>query len=541
MKNEFAFLYPPPRDIRFAGASVDIRSLSFPLETFKQFEPLFAHFAVRNRSRGLAVVFAERPAGSPAKGTALGGEEYAIECDGARVVLAAASPRGRFYALATLLQVLAFHEACGRMPVFTLRDSPALPVRGFAFAGAPPPAGLESRLLRLALLRVNPIAFAGAPPPAAAALARMSGVEIGCLGDDAGAIHTFGSGAAAVDPVPAPAAGSVPTAEWFAALLLQLGRVGERGARPAVWSDHFLRCPEWIRKIPRDVLVLHRDHGPEQPRFFAETLPLFRRHHLAQALCPVLGGNGRLFTDVRSTLARVEAAAAAALGSPPAGVILLGGGEAEAGLPQGAAMLYFQAGVRLWRGGLAAPDAFSRWALGRDEPGLFRVYSFLAQAEHQLPLGHDRYLFEDPVAAPCSRQGDPRAVLAHFRKAALYLSKREVAASELSGFIDFARRLYGFIAAKVEFSLRLEALLAAGDAGIALLAGRLGDAVMELHAAWRGLGGAAAPAAGFDRLAGRLARIGREASTAAGRVRLKAEVAAARAQNAGDPGEGAGS
>ncbi len=112
-----------------------------------------------------------------------------------------------------------------------------------------------------------------------------------------------------------------------------------------------------------------------------------------------------------------------------AGVLLAAGeGPGDGCLPQGAALALFQAGCQLWSGRLPGPAAFSRWALGRDEPDLFRVYSFLAQAEHRLPHPHNRYLFEDPLLAPFSRQGDPREVVAHYRKAALYLKKREIAA-----------------------------------------------------------------------------------------------------------------
>ena len=128
-------------------------------------------------------------------------------------------------------------------------------------------------------------------------------------------------------------------------------------------------------------------------------------------------------------------------------------------------MIHFQAGCLLWSGRPPGPAAFSLWALGRDEPDLFRVYSFLAQAEHRLPQPHNRYLFEDPLLAPFSSQGDPREVVAHFRKAALYLQKREFAAGDFSVFFEWVRRLYGFIAAKVEFSMRLGALMEKGDGG----------------------------------------------------------------------------
>ena len=165
-------------------------------------------------------------------------------------------------------------------------------------------------------------------------------------------------------------------------------------------------------------------------------------------------------------MARVYAALAAVEAGKLAGVLLAAGESSAAEcLPAGSAMVRFQAGCQLWSGRPPGPAAFSRWALGRDEPDLFRVFSFLAQAEQRLPHAHDRYFFEDPLLAPFSRQGDPREIEAHFRKAALYLKKREIAAGELTGFVAFAARLYETIAAKVQLSSRLAALLETAAGG----------------------------------------------------------------------------
>jgi hypothetical protein len=120
--------------------------------------------------------------------------------------------------------------------------------------------------------------------------------------------------------------------------------------------------------------------------------------------------------------------------------------------------------------------------LGRPAPDLFRVFSFLAQAEHRLPQPHGRYLFEDPLSAPFSRQDDPREIEAHFHKAALYLEKREGAGDEQTGFVTFCRRMYEFIAVKVRFSARLGALLREenGGAEVCRQAAGLGREALDL-------------------------------------------------------------
>jgi hypothetical protein len=193
-------------------------------------------------------------------------------------------------------------------------------------------------------------------------------------------------------------------------------------------------------------------------------------------------------------------------------------GTGDGCLPQGSALALFQAGCQLWSGRLPGPAAFSHWALGRDEPDLFRVYSFLAQAEHRLPQPHNRYLFEDPLLAPFSSQGDPREVVAHFRKAALYLKKKEIAAAEMTGFFAFTAKLYETIAAKVEFSSRLPALLEKADGGetVRLRATWLQQAVVELQGLYAGLLGGTLPPKGlegFAFLSERFAQLGRAASS----------------------------
>jgi hypothetical protein len=486
MKDEFAFLYPAPRSVRRDGAVLDIRSLCFPLEILKKYDFLFEHFRVRNRNRGLEVVFQEGPSRSPARGRDLAGEAYAIDGGPERIVLSACTARARFYALSTLMQILAFHESSGWVPAFALRDAPALAFRGFLFAGEPgavPGADkLRDLLLKLALLKFSHFALPassirqnrggpdGLKPPdldALAAQLRKTGLELILVDADAQSLFRFGrameSGSPPGTPVFFEAAASgeeARPADWLEFFLAQHRRGKTRGERTAVWGDIFLRHPEWIRKLPQDILVLNRERSPERGDLLRTAVLPFKKHHIPQVLCPVLCSRDRFIPDTRAGMARVSSACAAAAAGKLAGVMAAscepGGREC---LPEAAAMLHFQAGCLLWSGKLPGPGAFSRWALGRDEPGLFRVYTFLAQVDRQLPHAHGQYLFEDPVFAPFSRPGDAREIEAHYRKAALYLKKRRISRNELTGFLGFARRLFEFIAAKVEFSGRLCSLL----------------------------------------------------------------------------------
>jgi hypothetical protein len=522
MKNEFSFLYPHPKNVQVREDFFDIRDLCFPLEIYKKYDFLFDYFGIRNKNRGLEIVFHECQG--------LTGEEYVLESDQKRILVLANSSCGQFYALSTLLQILSFHGDAGCLPAFSLRDAPAIAFRGAYFSGAASGAGsdpsaLQRLLLQLALLKFNHLALpaAGSDAAALAGLARRMGMVILFLDPDPRHLAPVGGRSGSPPDVPAPFVNAAAEkmngpAAWFDFFLGQCRTAKAGGGKLAAWGDLFLSHREWIRRIPHDALVLNRERGVERGDFFKAAVLPFKEHHVHQVLCPTLCDRGRFFPDARAAMSRVHAAFAAAGAGKLAGVMVNNGdGTGDGCLPQGAALALFQAGGQLWSGRLPGPAAFSRWALGRDEPDLFRVFSFLAQAEHRLTHSHNRYLFEDPLTAPFSRQGDPREVVAHFRKAALYLQKREFAAGDLSGFLEFVRRLYEFIATKVEFSLRLRTLAreAFGNKEIRSQAMRLERMGAKLQDCYLGLWSTLSPAAllpevvrSFDFMRRRLRNIG---------------------------------
>lgn len=551
MKDEFAFLFPRPRTVLCRGSFFDCRELCFPLEICKKYDFLFDHFAVRNRNRGLEILFLEDQD--------LGEEEYALECDRQGILALSASAAGRFYALATLLQILSYFGGSGRLPVFSIRDAPEIGVRGFLLAGengaVPGAAELQRLLLKLALLRFNHFALpasclAGHAHPGRkgavgrpdmgllAARAQTLGMEIFLLPAAAPAGH--GPDSAGAGPFP----GRLELIAWDGAEkknraasgvedFLDLYRRGKAaGKKILAWSDGFRDHPEWIRKIPSDVLVLNRESEPCEPAGLQGRIRPFKKHHVRQALCPAVCGRDRFIPALRRSMAGVTAAYSAARAEKLAGVMLsdCAGGDC---LEEAAALLHFEAGTLLWSGRPPVPGAFSLWALGRDEPDLFRVYSFLSQVDLRLPHTHRQYLFEDPVFASFSRQGDPREIEADYRKAALYLKKRKIARGELSDFLGFARQMFEFIAAKVEFSSRLLSLLEEKEgaekirgqaAGLEQAGEKLKDLYLQLRGRSVQHGPAAESVAGFGFLQERFRYLRQAVSQPAARESILLEL-----------------
>jgi hypothetical protein len=237
-----------------------------------------------------------------------------------------------------------------------------------------------------------------------------------------------------------------------------------QGKTVLVWGEGFLETPDLIRKIPQDVLVLNRDHEIEKTDAFRKKAGPFKKHHIPQVLCSSTWSRARFIPAMRRSMANSAAAFAAAREEKLAGVMLTGCTEKGDGhFFEGIILPLFGAGNLFWSGLLPRPDAFTLWALGHDEPDLFRVYTFLAQVDDPLQHSHRQYLFEDPLFAAFSRQDDIREIVARYRKTSLYLKKRKIVRSEMADFLNFIQHLYEFIADKVEFSGQFLSFLVDGQ------------------------------------------------------------------------------
>jgi hypothetical protein len=495
-KSEPYFLYPAPKTIRWQIPSLDIQNLCFPLEMVKKYDFLFDHFAVKNKNRGLEVVCQEKKA--------LGAEEYAIESDRSRVTIWANSQRGQFYALSTLLQLLAFYRPDGGMPGFFVKDAPAVPFRGFmldvARGAVPLLPELQRLLLKLALLRFNRFSLYVGGPDQPENVVPGDGQRAGVAADEIAGIASL-AGRMGIDLFPAITVGPAArcpdrgfglsrfhaeTLALFRSNLIQIELSEKAAAEPAaalfghfldvyrffknqgktvlVWGDSFSEAPDLIRKIPQDVVVLNRDREIEWTDAFRKKAGPFKKHHIQQVLCPSTWSRARFIPAMRRSMANSAAAFEAAREEKLAGVMLAGCAEKGDGhFLEGIILPLFGAGNLFWSGQAPRPDAFTRWALGHNEPDLFRVYTFLAQVDDPLQHSHRQYLFEDPLFAAFSRQDDAREIVARYRKTSLYLKKRKIVRSEVADYLNFAQHLYEFIAAKVEFSGRFSAFLGDGQ------------------------------------------------------------------------------
>jgi hypothetical protein len=485
IKNEFYFLFPAPKTIRWQNHALDIQNLCFPLEIIKKYDFLFDYFHVKNKNRGLEIICQEKKT--------LASEEYVIESEQSRIVIWANSPRGQFYALSTLLQILAFYKQGGRMPGFFIKDAPDISFRGFmldvAHGAFPLLPELQRLLLKLALLKFNHFSlYLGGPAKSensAQSESQKGSMELNEIGLIVALAWKMGINmfpAIAVGPDNRSLAKEVftnkfnaeittpfrsklihielgekaktePAAIWFERFLDIYRFYKTQGKMVLVWGDSFLETPDLIRKIPRDVLVLNRDYAIEKIDAFKKKAGPFKKHHIPQVLCTATWSWARFIPAMRKSMANNAAAFAAAKEEKLAGVMLTScANKGDGGFLEGIILPLFQAGNLFWSGQSPRPDAFSQWALGQNEPDLFRVYTFLAQVDNPLQHTHWQYLFEDPLFAIFSRQDNAKEIVVRYRKASIYLKKRKIVRSEMADFVNFAQHLYEFIADKVEFS-----------------------------------------------------------------------------------------
>jgi hypothetical protein len=251
---------------------------------------------------------------------------------------------------------------------------------------------------------------------------------------------------------------------WFERFLDIYRFYKTHGKTVLVWGDSFLETPDLIRKIPQDVLVLNRDYEIEKTDAFKKKAGPFKKHHIPQVLCTATWSWARFIPAMRKSMANNTAAFAAAKEEKLAGVMLTGSADnGDGSFLEGIILPLFGAGNLFWSGQSPRPDAFTQWALGQNEPDLFRVYTFLAQVDNPLQHTHRQYLFEDPLFATFSRQDNAKEIVARYRKTSLYLKKRKIVRSETANFLNFAQHLYEFIADKVEFSNHFLTFLSAGQ------------------------------------------------------------------------------
>jgi hypothetical protein len=491
-KNEFSFLFPAPKTIGWQNYSLAINDLCFPLEITKKYDFLFDYLRVKNKNRGLEIVCQEKKS--------LGREDYIIECDQRRIVIWANSRRGQFYALSTLLQILAFYENDGCMPGFFIKDAPDISFRGFrldvAHGAFPLLPELRRLLLKLALLKFNhfslPVRGPVKPEDAdrsenqtdgltqndislLAALAWKMGIDMFpaiTIGPDVHSldnmVFTSKFNAEIIAPFRSKLihielsekAGTASAAAWYKHFGELCRYYKAQGKTVLVWGDGFLENPDLIRKIPQDVLVLNRDYAIEKADAFKKKAAPFKKHHIPQALCTATWSWARFIPAMSRSMANNAAAFAAAKEEKLAGVMLTSGADkGDGNFFEGIILPLFGAGNLFWSGQSPKPDAFTQWALGQNEPDLFRVYTILAQVDHPLQHTHRQYLFEDPLFATFSRQDTVKEIVARYRKTSQYLKKRKIVRSETADFLNFAQHLYEFIAEKVEFSNYFSAFL----------------------------------------------------------------------------------
>lgn len=505
----FSLIYPRPHSVHIRAGQMKNLRLRLSPEIAGEHRLLLKHFRLRHCPDGVPLRIKTDDS--------LGEEGYRIDAAPEGITVGAGGPRARFYAMATLCQIIARSGAgaCG-LPAFQLRDFPALPFRGFMLdvsrGAVPTLAALQDLILRLALLKFNHLSLyiedtlaLEQLSPAGQKKSMLSKAEIRQAVQFARQVHldVFPSlqslchlrqllrqapwrrFAQADNPDCVDASSQEATAfiqrftaeiaETFDSPLINIGMdecekgpaadlyfdhflamhrfFKARGKRVLVWGDMFLKHPNFIKKIPDDVTVLNWDYFSENPEGFRKQIAPFKLHQRQQILCPTTWSWAKFIPAGYKSGPNIEAACTAAWREKLRGVMLTSwGDDGNEYLPDGIAFALFQAGYWNWSARAPSPAAFGIWAGGNPDPDLYHLFTFLGQIDKPLPYSHRYYLYEDPIFAPFSGQGDVKEIINRYDKGAAYLAKRSRNDSPHSRYFHFAESLLRTVAAKVRLS-----------------------------------------------------------------------------------------
>jgi lysophospholipase L1-like esterase len=157
LQNAPAKLIPYPRQIDWAGDYLSLTAVS--LEESEALSPtLRTELTEILEEQGLAIQSAAAPSLSFATDITYAGEAYGLNIAGEAITLTAATEAGHFYALQTLRQLLQTVNGKARLPVCTIEDAPAYPVRGFMIdvgRNFQPLASLKRQLDIMARYKLN--------------------------------------------------------------------------------------------------------------------------------------------------------------------------------------------------------------------------------------------------------------------------------------------------------------------------------------------------------------------------------------------------
>jgi len=235
-----------------------------------------------------------------------------------------------------------------------------------------------------------------------------------------------------------------------------------RGKKIMIWGDMFTNPDFSPAFLPDDVMILNWDYVIEKEEDFSARAAIFNQRSLArQVLCPGTWSWAKFIPAGARAIRNINAAFAAAERNRLAGVMLTSwGDDGNEYLPEGINLSLFHAGNLLWSGTSLNAAAYSLWLKGTEDLDSYRTALFLGQLDQPLAFTHRYYLYEDPLSAPFSRQGDSREAVARYSKAAAYLGKKTGGAH--SRYLDFCIRLCRLLAAKIDYSQALPGLLKAG-------------------------------------------------------------------------------